>query len=61
MHGFFSRTEAYREESIRFFFCGIGNYSYSSGIPTRIAIAILGAQSAGFALFVHFLTVFVEE
>ena len=34
------------------FFCyGIGNCSYSSGISTRIALAILGVQSAGFALF----------
>jgi len=32
-------------------FYGIGNCSYSSGIPTRIALAILGVQSAGFALF----------
>ena len=33
-------------------FCyGIGNCSYSSGISTRIALAILGVQSAGFALF----------
>ena len=53
MHGFFSRTEAYREEGIRFFFYGIGNCSCSSGIPTRIAIAILGVQSAGFALFYY--------
>jgi len=32
-------------------FCYIGNCSYSSGTPTRIALAILGVQSAGFALF----------
>ncbi|MEE0288825.1 MAG: hypothetical protein U0J62_01165, partial [Lachnospiraceae bacterium] len=30
---------------------GIGKCSYSSGTPTRIAKAILGVQSAGFALF----------
>jgi hypothetical protein len=30
---------------------GIGNCSYSSGTPARIALAILGVQSAGFALF----------
>ena len=30
---------------------GIGNCSYSGGTPTRIALAILGVQSAGFALF----------
>ncbi|MBC8556227.1 hypothetical protein [Jutongia hominis] len=29
----------------------IGKCSYSSGTPTRIALAILGVQSAGFALF----------
>ena len=33
------------------FFYEIGNCSYNSGIPTRIALAILGVQSAGFALF----------
>ena len=32
-------------------FYGIGKCSYSSGISTRIALAILGVQSAGFALF----------
>ena len=32
-------------------FLGIGNSSCSSGTPTRIAKAILGVQSAGFALF----------
>ena len=33
-------------------FCyGIGNCSYSSGISTRIALAILGVQCASFALF----------
>ena len=32
-------------------FYGIRNCSYSSGTPTRIALAILGVQSAGFALF----------
>jgi hypothetical protein len=32
-------------------FYGIGNCSYSGGTPTRIALAILGVQSAGFALF----------
>ena len=31
-------------------FDGIGKCSYSSGISTRIALAILGVQSAGFAL-----------
>ena len=29
----------------------MGKCSYSSGTPTRIATAILGVQSAGFALF----------
>ncbi|MBC8558324.1 hypothetical protein [Jutongia hominis] len=33
------------------FFNGMGNCSYSSGASTRIALAILGVQSAGFALF----------
>jgi hypothetical protein len=32
-------------------FYWIGNSTYSSGTPTRIALAILGVQSAGFALF----------
>jgi len=32
-------------------FYGIGKCSYSSGTPTRIALAILAVQSAGFALF----------
>ena len=32
-------------------FYGIGNCLYSSGTPARIALAILGVQSAGFALF----------
>ena len=32
-------------------FYGIGKCLYSSGTPTRIAKAILGVQSAGFALF----------
>ncbi len=33
------------------FFYGIGNCSYSGGTPVRIALAILGVQSAGFVLF----------
>ena len=32
-------------------FYGLGKCSYSSGASTRIAKAILGVQSAGFALF----------
>lgn len=36
---------------VRQLFYEIGKCSYSSGISTRIAIAILGEQSAGFALF----------
>ena len=32
-------------------FYGIGNCSCSGGTSTRIALAILGVQSAGFALF----------
>ena len=36
---------------VRQLFNEIEKCSYSSGISTRIAIAILGAQSAGFALF----------
>ena len=34
-------------------FYGIGKCSYSSGASTRIALAILGVQSAGFALFIE--------
>ena len=33
-------------------FYGIGKCSYSSGTPTRIALAILGVQRAGVALFI---------
>ena len=29
----------------------MGKHSYSGGTPPRIALAILGVQSAGFALF----------
>ena len=36
---------------VRQLFYEIGKCSYSSGISTRIAIAILGVQSAGYALF----------
>lgn len=36
---------------VRQLFYEIGKCSYSSGISTRIAIAILGAQSQRFALF----------
>ena len=36
---------------VRQLFYEIEKCSYSSGISTRIAIAILGVQSAGFALF----------
>ena len=36
---------------VRQLFYEIGKCSYSSGISTRIAMAILGVQSAGFALF----------
>ena len=36
---------------VRQLFYEIGKCSYSSGISTRIAIAILGVQSAGFAHF----------
>ena len=32
-------------------FYGIGNCSYSSGAPARIALAILGVQRADVALF----------
>jgi len=39
----------------RFSCCGhfyeLGKFSYGGGIATRIALAILGVQSAGFALF----------
>lgn len=36
---------------VRQLFYEIGKCTYSSGISTRIAIAILGVQGAGFALF----------
>ena len=42
-----------RKGAVKPLFYGIGNCSCSSGTPTRIAIAILGVQSAGFALFVE--------
>ena len=42
----------WRQDGFIDLFCyGIGNCSYSSGTPARIALAILGVQSAGFALF----------
>ena len=40
-----------RKGAVKPLFYGIGNCSCSSGTPPRIAIAILGVQSAGFALF----------
>jgi len=36
-------------------FYGIGKCAYSSGTPTRIALAILGVQRAGVALFCYLL------
>ena len=61
MHGFFSRTEAYREEGARFFFGGIGNCSYSRGILIRIALAILGAQRADVAFFLYIFCPFLSK
>ena len=42
-----------RKGAVKPLFYGIGNCSCSSGTPPRIAIAILGVQSAGFAFFVE--------
>ena len=46
----------WRQDGFIDLFCyGIGNCSYSSGTPARIALAILEVQSAGFALFYDLL------
>ena len=42
-------------------FYGIGKCSYSSGASTRIALAILGVQSAGFALFYTISTMNISK
>ena len=40
-----------RKGAVKPLFYGIGNCSYSSGTPARIALAILGVQRANVALF----------